>query len=189
MANEVECKTDCAAESEHLTTVGTRNNKLDCPKISLGDAVPQIGASCVVDLIVIQAGLTMAFSSILIPQLTETESDIKIDLDSSSNLASIAIISISVGSLFCGSLMDRFGRVRLAIFICVPFTIAWLMIGLSRHLYMIYAARALSGFCSGSLFSDRDCKLLKVIRNTFWTTLRRAEYLRSDGEFSPLTDL
>lgn len=146
MANEKESeeRSDPKA-SELLTAV----EKSELPKITLIDALPQIGATCIIDMTVIQAGLTMAFSSILIPQLTATESDIQIDLDSSTNLAAIAIISISLGSLFCGSLMDRFGRVRLAIYSCVPFTIAWMMIGLSRHLYMIYAARALTGFCSG----------------------------------------
>lgn len=119
------------------------------PKLKFKDAVPQIVASCAINLIVIQAGINMAFSSILIPQLSEPASDIKIDLDSSSNLASIVTISIAFGALTCGSLMDRFGRVRLSICICVPFSVAWLLIVLSRNLYMIYAARVLSGFCGG----------------------------------------
>lgn len=121
----------------------------DSPRMKFKDAVPQIVASCAINLIVIQAGINMAFSSILIPQLSEPESDIKIDLDSSSNLASIVTISIAIGALACGSLMDRFGRVRLSIYICVPFAFAWLLIVLSRNLYMIYSARVLSGFCGG----------------------------------------
>lgn len=121
----------------------------DSPRMKFKDAIPQIVASCAIDLIVIQAGINMAFSAILIPQLSEPQSDIKIDLDSSSNLASIVTISIALGALTCGSLMDRFGRVRLSIYVCVPFAIAWLLIVLSRNLYMIYAARVLSGFCGG----------------------------------------
>jgi len=121
----------------------------EAPKVRFRDAVPQVFASCAINLIVIQAGINMAFSSILIPQLSESESDIRIDLDSSSNVASIVTISIALGALVCGSLMDRFGRVRLAVFICVPFTVAWLLIVLSRNLWMIYAARVLSGFCGG----------------------------------------
>lgn len=119
------------------------------PKLKFKDAVPQIVASCAINLIVIQAGINMAFSSILIPQLSAPESEIKIDLDSSSNLASIVTLSIAFGALTCGSLMDRFGRVRLSVCICVPFSVAWLLIVLSRNLYMIYAARVLSGFCGG----------------------------------------
>lgn len=126
-------------------------NRVDSesPKIKLKDAIPQILASCAINFVVIQAGINMAFSSILIPQLSEPSSDIKIDLDSSSNLASIVTISIAFGALVCGSLMDRFGRVQLSKMICVPFVAAWLLIALSRNLYMIYAARVLSGFCGG----------------------------------------
>ena len=121
----------------------------ESPRLKFQDAIPQIVASCAINLIVIQAGINMAFSSILIPQLSEPESDIKIDLDSSSNLASIVTISIAFGALVCGSLMDRFGRVRLSIYVCIPFAFAWLLIVLSRNLYMIYSARVLSGFCGG----------------------------------------
>ncbi|CRL05457.1 CLUMA_CG018168, isoform A [Clunio marinus] len=91
----------------------------------------------------------MAFSSILIPQLSEPESDIQIDLSSSSNIASIVVVSVAFGALVCGSLMDTFGRVRLSTMICVPFVVAWLLIALSRNLFMIYTARILSGFCGG----------------------------------------
>lgn len=133
-------------ETKLLTSaVSTGEN----PKVRLQDAVPQIVASCAINLIVIQAGINMAFSSILIPQLSLPESEIKVDLDGSSNVASIVTVSIAIGALVCGSMMDRFGRQRLAKYICVPFTVAWLLIALSRNLYMIYAARVLSGFCGG----------------------------------------
>lgn len=83
--------------------------------IKLKDALPQIVATCAINLIVVQSGINMTFSSILIPQLTESEDEnIKIDLDSSANLASIVTISIALGALVCGSLMDRFGRIQLA---------------------------------------------------------------------------
>lgn len=127
----------------------TENRATEAPNISFKDAIPQIVASCAINFIVIQAGVNMAFSSILIPQLSEPESDIKIDLNSSSNIASIVTVSVAMGALVCGSLMDRFGRVRLSRMICLPFGLAWLLLALSRNLYMIYAARVLSGFCGG----------------------------------------
>lgn len=92
----------------------TENQAGESLKVKFSDAIPQIAASCAVNFVVIQAGINMAFSSILIPQLSGDESDIKIDLDSSSNLASIVTISIACGALVCGSLMDRFGRIRLS---------------------------------------------------------------------------
>lgn len=121
----------------------------DCPSVELKDAAPQIAASCAINFIVIHVGVNMAFSSILIPQLSEAESDIKIDLDSSSNIASIVTVAVALGALVCGYLMDRFGRIRLSKMICVPFVMAWLLIALSRNLYMIYTARVLAGFCGG----------------------------------------
>lgn len=157
-------ETKLLTKSEAITV-----NRVDVsPKIKLKDAVPQIAASCAINLLVIHVGVNMAFSSILIPQLAEAESDIKIDLDSSSNIASIVTISVALGALVCGYLMDRFGRMRLSKMICVPFAVAWLLIALSRNLYMIYTARVLSGFCGGVYGPlGRVCKLLIVIKNRF----------------------
>jgi hypothetical protein len=126
-----------------------RSNEI--PKVKIKDAFPQMIASCAMNFVVIQAGINMAFSSILIPQLSAAESDIKIDLDGASNIASIVTVSVACGALICGPLLDKFGRVRLATLICVPFFIAWLLIAFSTNLFMIYAARIISGFCGGSL--------------------------------------
>lgn len=142
------CRAEDMAEND-AKLLSKPDVPVECPKIRFKDAVPQIIACLAINLIIVQVGINVSFSSILIPQLTLSESDIKIDLDSSSNLASIVTVATAVGALACGPLMDHFGRVRLAIFICAPFTAAWLLIVLSRHLYMIYAARVLSGFCGG----------------------------------------
>lgn len=142
------CRAEDMAEND-AKLLSKPDAPVECPKIRFKDAIPQIVASLAINLIIVQVGVNVSFSSILIPQLSLSESDIKIDLDSSSNLASIVTVATAAGALACGPLMDHFGRVRLAIFICAPFTAAWLLIVLSRHLYMIYAARVLSGFCGG----------------------------------------
>lgn len=109
-----------AGEQNEMTNNETKllpiieNRASESSKMKFSDAIPQIFASCVVNFVVIQAGINMAFSSILIPQLSVENSDIKIDLDSSSNLASIVTLSVACGSFICGSLMDNFGRIRLA---------------------------------------------------------------------------
>jgi MFS family permease len=79
-------------------------------KLKFKDAIPQFVASCAINLPVIHAGINLSFSSILIPQLSKPESDIKIDLDSSSIVASIVTVATAVGALVCGPLMDRYGR-------------------------------------------------------------------------------
>lgn len=123
-------------------------------KIKWKDALPQIFASCSINCLVIQAGINMAFSSILIPQLSAPESDILVDVNSASTIASIVTISIAIGSFFCGPLMDKLGRQRLSIYICLPFIIAWLLLTLSQNLWMIYIARLLSGIAGGKNYAD-----------------------------------
>jgi MFS family permease len=100
-------------EAEHLSeSVLERNRKNaeSAPELRTADSMPQVVASCVINLTVIQAGINMAFSSILIPQLSQPDSDIQIDLDSSSTVASIVTLSIAAGALVCGPLMDKYGR-------------------------------------------------------------------------------
>lgn len=100
-------------ETKLLSATETLNGNRagESPKVNLKDAMPQIAATCAINLNIVQVGVNMAFSSILIPQLSEPESDIKIDLDSSSNIASIVTVAVALGALVCGPLMDRFGRV------------------------------------------------------------------------------
>jgi MFS family permease len=80
------------------------------PKLTLKDSIPQIVASCAIYLPVIHSGINLSFSSILIPQLSAPESDIKIDLDGSSTVASIVTLTTALGALLCGPLMDKYGR-------------------------------------------------------------------------------
>lgn len=102
--NEIE-RLSVAEEEEKVADNDNFN-----PKLSFKDSIPQIMASCAINFIVIQAGINMSFSSVLIPQLSAPESEIKIDLDSSSTVASIVTLSIALGALSCGALMDRYGR-------------------------------------------------------------------------------
>ena len=93
------------------------------PKISFKDSIPQILASSAANLIEVQVGINMGFSGILIPQLSKPDSDIKIDLESASIVASIVTISIALGGFFCGPLMDKFGR---------KYGLRWLIIRLKK---------------------------------------------------------
>lgn len=138
---------------ENNKLISVEDNNL---QIKWRDAVPQIIASCSINCLVIQAGINMAFSSILIPQLSAPDSDILVDVNSASTIASIVTISIAIGSFFCGPLMDKLGRQRLSIYICLPFIIAWLLLTLSHNLWMIYVARLLSGIAGGMTLTTLD---------------------------------
>lgn len=54
------------------------------PKIRLRDAWPQILASCLIYCLVIQAGINMSYSAILLPQLLDAESPIHVSPEEAS---------------------------------------------------------------------------------------------------------
>jgi facilitated trehalose transporter len=85
----------------------------------------------------------MAYSAILLPQLQE------VTRSEASWIASIVTITLPIGSLMSGPLMDRFGRQKLSQFSCFVFIVAWLVVANHSGIWMIYVARALSGVAGG----------------------------------------
>lgn len=124
-------------------------------------ALPQIAASCIMNFLVIQAGINMAYSAILIPQLLESK-EIEIDTNKASWIASIVTISLPIGSLSCGFLIDRFGRKKLAVLMSLPFTVAWALIVFAQNIYMIYAARVISGIGGGNSYFYINLILISI---------------------------
>lgn len=112
------------------------------------DLLPQLLASCLMYLIVIQAGISMSFSSVLITQLSDN-GEIALDTNSGSIIASIWSLSLPIGALSSGFLMDKFGRRKTALFICFPFTLGWILISFAQNLSMIYLARIVLGVTAG----------------------------------------
>jgi facilitated trehalose transporter len=112
------------------------------------DLLPQLLASCLMYLLVIQAGISMSFSSVLITQLKDT-GEIELDTNSASIIASIWSLSIPIGAITSGVLMDKFGRRKTALFICFPFTFSWLMVSFAQDINMVYFARSVLGITSG----------------------------------------
>lgn len=63
-------------------------------------------------------------------------------------------ISLPLGSLIIGPLIDRFGRKPIAIVTTIPFLISWILIAASTNVETIYAARILAGMAAGKFLLD-----------------------------------
>ncbi|KAJ8680355.1 hypothetical protein QAD02_016142 [Eretmocerus hayati] len=109
---------------------------------SLRDALPQIRISCSAHAIVIQAGVNMAYSTIL-------EDGLRISKDDISWIASLVTISVPIGALIVGPLMDKFGRKKICLLTCIPNIISWAMMMTTNSVPIICAARVIAGFSSG----------------------------------------
>ncbi|XP_070491984.1 glucose transporter GlcP-like [Chironomus tepperi] len=130
--------------NEALSNKDDRNSK----KVKMIDLLPQLAASCLMYSLVIQAGINMSFASVLISQLGD-ENEIKMDTKTASIIGSIWSISLPFGAISSGFLMDRFGRRKIGLFLCVPFFLAWILVSMSQSLTQIYLARILAGICCG----------------------------------------
>ncbi|KAF6210241.1 hypothetical protein GE061_013345 [Apolygus lucorum] len=119
-------------------------------KPSFFDVLPQILASCIALSSVPQAGINLAFSGVLIPQLAKDATIQGFTKESASWVASIVAIAQPIGALFVGPLMDAIGRKKTCIVTNIPILIGWIIIYFTKSsLWPIYLARALCGFGSG----------------------------------------
>lgn len=96
-----------------LQTTEQQNTKID-KKVRFIDLVPQIVASTLMYFLMVQFGVNMSLSSILIPQL-QKESEFMMNNARASELASIWAIATPIGALSSGFLTDKSGRKRAAL--------------------------------------------------------------------------
>ncbi|XP_071453084.1 facilitated trehalose transporter Tret1-like isoform X1 [Hetaerina americana] len=113
------------------------------------DTIPQLYVSLCANSVVVHAGINMAFSSILLPELSKETSAIHVTADQASWIASSVTLSTPIGALAAGPLMDRWGRLTTARLACLPLALAWATMALSSSMWALCAGRALAGIGGG----------------------------------------
>ncbi|XP_018318561.1 solute carrier family 2, facilitated glucose transporter member 8-like isoform X5 [Agrilus planipennis] len=131
------------------------NSSVDPKDISWKHSIKQIIACCIAHSLVINAGINMSFSAILLPQLKENKKDIAITKSEASWIASLVAISLPLGSLLIGPLMDKFGRKKMCLATTLPYISAWLIHANATRVWHIYVARIIAGFTGGFRFINR----------------------------------
>ncbi|KAK3932868.1 Facilitated trehalose transporter Tret1 [Frankliniella fusca] len=117
-----------------------------------GSALRQVLMSFIANLGTINTGMAFGFSAVVIPQLKSATSDITIDEDQASWIASLSSASTPVGCILSGWLMDAIGRRRALLLTEIPLLLGWVLIATAAPvsgLYQIYAGRLLVGLGSG----------------------------------------
>lgn len=74
-------------------------------------------------------------------------------MEQCSYLTMVSPISTIISALFYARLVDRIGRKYSALFVAVPYIVAFVVIALANNIYVFYAARAIVGIGDAGLFS------------------------------------
>lgn len=97
------------------------------------------------------AGMPIGYSAILLPQLNNTNSTLKINENLGSWIASIHSLSSPIGSLLSGPLLDLIGRKTLLQIATIPLCLGWILIGFSstQHIWLMLVGRIFCGTAVG----------------------------------------
>ncbi|XP_066148673.1 facilitated trehalose transporter Tret1-2 homolog [Euwallacea fornicatus] len=105
-------------------------------------------------LLTIVVGMTLGYSAVLLPQLQEASNMpqlIRINKEEASWVASLAVIPMAVGTLIGGLFIQKYGRKKTQIIVCVPYFLGWILMYFAINLEMLLTGRFLTGLCSGVL--------------------------------------
>lgn len=109
-------------------------------------------------------GISLAFSAILIPQVESEDSDLKITPGQSSWVASVIVLSVPVGCLFAGFLMEYIGRLNTIKLAAIPCCIGWIAMATATNIFGLLAGRILTGLGSAMGTSPAIVYITEVAR-------------------------
>ncbi|CAH0716177.1 unnamed protein product, partial [Brenthis ino] len=116
-------------------------------------ALPQLLAVSVKNLLLLSYGMTLGFTTILIPAVKDPIEGEVLHLENSeiSWISSINLIVVPLGCAVSGVVTTPMGRRRAMQMVNLPFFIAWLIFHFSTHTGHLYSALFLTGLAGGLL--------------------------------------
>jgi len=98
-----------------------------------------------------QAGITLGWTSPILPYLTSAESFLpKLSEDQISWITSLLALGAITGAVPAGKIADRIGRKWAILLTAVPFTVCWLTMLMTGNIISIYVARFIGGIGAGA---------------------------------------
>ncbi|XP_055296426.1 facilitated trehalose transporter Tret1-2 homolog [Sitodiplosis mosellana] len=131
---------------------------------NLKTALPQIFAATTAASFHIVIGISLAFSAILVPQLESEDSDLKLDKEQTSWIASVIVLSVPVGCLIAAILMEWLGRLNTIKLAAIPCVIGWLLIANASNMIELLLGRILTGLGSAIGTSPAIVYITEVAR-------------------------
>ncbi|XP_034238147.1 facilitated trehalose transporter Tret1-2 homolog isoform X3 [Thrips palmi] len=131
------------------TKAGKEKDDLGAPAKKFSPFVRQAFVAAGPVMATVSSGMTTGYSAVLLPQLLHPNSTIPITSNQASWIASMAPLPMALGCLLAGLLLDRLGRRRSQLVICVPFTVGWVLLAVANDLPAILGGRFLTGLCVG----------------------------------------
>ncbi|CAH1736010.1 unnamed protein product [Aphis gossypii] len=121
------------------------DEKLSVSSLSWRDLYPQVLASCISLLMVIQPGIHLAYSNNMLHHMPT------INKEQFSWITSISVLCIPIGAILVGLVMDKIGRKNACLLTCFPLLASWTTVTISSsdNIYTCYAFRVLGGIGAG----------------------------------------
>ncbi|KAH8390424.1 hypothetical protein KR200_011959, partial [Drosophila serrata] len=145
---EFQCKLGNHHNTRKLSTI----DEQDYDVANRRGMINQILSTCAVLLLSAGCGMPIGFSAVLLPQLMDSNStEIPIDVETGSWIASVHSLATPFGSLISGPLADYLGRRKTLLVSVIPLFLGWSTLAMAKSIKIVIFARFLCGFATGIL--------------------------------------